>query len=71
MVLRTSMREQTLWLIALLNQDDKEIYNGQMLLIKLGGGIITTIIINRIGVLHFRVKDVSLVESENKILTKK
>ena len=65
------MRELILWLMALLNQDDKEIYHGLMQPIKLGGGIITTIIINRIGVLHFREKDVSLVESENKILTKK
>jgi len=67
--LQTLTKELILWHMAHSNQGDKEIYNGRMLL---GGEIITTIIImNSQGVLYFKVKDVSLVESEKKILTKK
>ena len=65
------MREQILWLTELLNQGDKEIYNGPMLPIMQDEGIITTIIITSSGVLLSKVKDVLLVESENEILTKK
>jgi hypothetical protein len=66
------MRELILWLMELLNQGDKEIYNGPMLRIMQDEGIITTIIINNRGVLHSKVKDVLLAEIENIIkLTKK
>lgn len=70
--LQTSTRERISWLTELLNQGDKEIYNGPMLPTKQDEGIITTIIINNRGVLHSKVKDVLLEESENILkLTKK
>lgn len=72
MALQTSTRERISWLTELLNQGDKEIYNGPMLPTKQDEGIITTIIINNRGVLHSKVKDVLLEESENILkLTKK
>ena len=72
MALQTSTRERISWLTELLNQGDKEIYNGPMLPTKQDEGIITTIIINNRGVLHSKVKDVLLEESEKILkLTKK